>query len=82
VRSFLQKDGVRPGEPGYDPRTLYIPKKAWNDFSPFEKQVREMFFVSAAHDRTPITVLGNQAKSLRYRCVLYADLPQILELTR
>ncbi|KAH9061137.1 DNA mismatch repair protein Msh6, partial [Lactarius vividus] len=44
--SFLldvrDKDGVRPGEPGYDPRTLYIPKKAWNDFSPFEKQFWEI----------------------------------------
>ncbi|KAH9994684.1 hypothetical protein BJV77DRAFT_1059906 [Russula vinacea] len=43
--SFLldvrDKDGVRPGEPGYDPRTLYVPKKAWNDFSPFEKQLYE-----------------------------------------
>ena len=42
--SFLQdvrdKDGVRPGEPGYDPRTLYIPAKAWKEFTPFEKQVR------------------------------------------
>ncbi|KAI0295767.1 muts domain V-domain-containing protein [Russula brevipes] len=44
--SFLldvrDKDGVRPGEPGYDPRTLYVPKKAWNDFSPFEKQFWEI----------------------------------------
>ncbi|KAI0251081.1 muts domain V-domain-containing protein [Lactifluus subvellereus] len=44
--SFLldvrDKDGVRPGEPGYDPRTLYIPKRAWNDFSPFEKQFWEI----------------------------------------
>ncbi|KAF8259998.1 muts domain V-domain-containing protein [Lactarius quietus] len=43
--SFLldvrDKDGVRPGEPSYDPRTLYVPKKAWNDFSPFEKQLYE-----------------------------------------
>ena len=41
--SFLQdvkdKDGVRPGELGYDPRTLYIPAKAWKEFTPFEKQV-------------------------------------------
>lgn len=34
------KDGVRPGQPGYDPRTLYIPPKAWKTFTPFEKQVR------------------------------------------
>ncbi|KAH7923446.1 DNA mismatch repair protein Msh6 [Leucogyrophana mollusca] len=44
--SFLidpkDKDGVRPGEPGYDPRTLYIPKQAWADFSPFEKQFWEI----------------------------------------
>ena len=40
---FLQdvkdKDGVRPGEPGYDPRTIHIPKAAWAGFTPFEKQV-------------------------------------------
>ncbi|KAI0066930.1 DNA mismatch repair protein Msh6 [Artomyces pyxidatus] len=36
------KDGVRPGEPGYDPRTLYIPKKAWAEFTPFEKQFWEI----------------------------------------
>jgi hypothetical protein len=36
----MQKDGVRPGEPGYDSRTLYVPKKAWLEFTPFEKQVR------------------------------------------
>ncbi|OSX60854.1 hypothetical protein POSPLADRAFT_1146631 [Postia placenta MAD-698-R-SB12] len=39
---FLQdvrdKDGVRPGQPGYDPRTLYIPPQAWKEFTPFEKQ--------------------------------------------
>ncbi|EMD35324.1 hypothetical protein CERSUDRAFT_124668 [Gelatoporia subvermispora B] len=44
--SFLvdvkDKDGVRPGEPGYDPRTLYIPPKAWNGFTPFEKQFWEI----------------------------------------
>lgn len=41
--SFLldprDKDGVRSGEPGYDPRTLYIPPRAWKEFTPFEKQV-------------------------------------------
>ncbi|THH32610.1 hypothetical protein EUX98_g1558 [Antrodiella citrinella] len=44
--SFLldvkDKDGIRPGEPGYDPRTLYIPPKAWNGFTPFEKQFWEI----------------------------------------
>jgi DNA mismatch repair protein MSH6 len=43
---FLQdvkdKDGVRPGEPGYDPRTIYIPPKSWQSFSPFEKQVDKL----------------------------------------
>ena len=46
--SFLQdvkdKDGVRPGEPGYDPRTIFIPKSAWAEFTPFEKQVRPYRF--------------------------------------
>ncbi|KAI0697052.1 DNA mismatch repair protein Msh6 [Cytidiella melzeri] len=36
------KDGVRPGEPGYDPRTLYVPPKAWKTFTPFEKQFWEI----------------------------------------
>jgi len=46
--SFLQdikdKDGVRPGQPGYDPRTIYVPKSAWGEFTPFEKQVGESPF--------------------------------------
>lgn len=43
-RSYLraQADGNRPGEPGYDPRTLYIPKSAWTTFSPFERQFWEI----------------------------------------
>ncbi|KAI6019884.1 muts domain V-domain-containing protein [Pisolithus orientalis] len=44
--AFLQdprdKDGLRPGEPGYDPRTLYIPKQVWASFTPFEKQFWEI----------------------------------------
>ncbi|EIN08523.1 DNA mismatch repair protein Msh6 [Punctularia strigosozonata HHB-11173 SS5] len=36
------RDGVRPGEPGYDPRTLHIPAKAWKEFTPFEKQFWEI----------------------------------------
>lgn len=39
LSTISQKDGVRPGEPGYDKRTLYIPSKAWKNFTPFEKQV-------------------------------------------
>ncbi|KAF5356840.1 hypothetical protein D9756_006462 [Leucocoprinus leucothites] len=44
--SFLQdvkdKDGRRPREPGYDPRTLFIPAYAWKEFTPFEKQFWEI----------------------------------------
>ena len=40
--SFLvdlrDKDGNRPGEAEYDSRTVYIPKSAWKDFTPFEEQ--------------------------------------------
>ncbi|TNY21923.1 muts domain V-domain-containing protein [Rhodotorula diobovata] len=46
VFSFLvdpkDADGNRPGEPGYDPRTLYIPKSAWATFTPFERQFWEI----------------------------------------
>ncbi|KAJ1721891.1 DNA mismatch repair protein msh6 [Coemansia erecta] len=34
--------GVRPGEPGYDPRTLLVPRSAWQQFSPFERQYWEI----------------------------------------
>ncbi|EKM76737.1 hypothetical protein AGABI1DRAFT_78171 [Agaricus bisporus var. burnettii JB137-S8] len=44
--AFLQdvkdKDGKRPGEPGYDPRTLHIPSSVWKEFTPFEKQFWEI----------------------------------------
>ncbi|KAF3918326.1 hypothetical protein ABW21_db0206265 [Orbilia brochopaga] len=36
------RDGNRPGDEDYDPRTLFIPKYAWNKFSPFEKQYWEI----------------------------------------
>ncbi|KAJ3088395.1 DNA mismatch repair protein msh6, partial [Physocladia obscura] len=32
----------RPGDEGYDSRTLYIPQTAWSKFSPFEKQFWEI----------------------------------------
>ena len=43
LQDIKDKDGVRPGEPGYDPRTIYIPKSSWKEFTPFEKQVRFRF---------------------------------------
>jgi DNA mismatch repair protein MSH6 len=39
LRDIKDKDGIRPGEPGYDPRTIFIPKASWAEFTPFEKQV-------------------------------------------
>ena len=39
LQDIKDKDGVRPGQPGYDPRTIYIPKSSWAGFTPFEKQV-------------------------------------------
>lgn len=35
-------DGNPKGHPDYDPRTLFIPPMAWNNFSPFEKQYWEI----------------------------------------
>ncbi|GAC99200.1 hypothetical protein PHSY_006800 [Pseudozyma hubeiensis SY62] len=44
--SFLldlrDKDGNRPGDAEYDSRTVYIPKSAWKDFTPFERQFWEI----------------------------------------
>lgn len=33
---------MRPGEPGYDARTLYVPQSAFAKFTPFEKQFWEI----------------------------------------
>ncbi|KAF8960367.1 hypothetical protein BDZ97DRAFT_1922267 [Flammula alnicola] len=40
--NVIDKDGKRPGDPDYDPRTLKIPKDAWASFTPFEKQFWEI----------------------------------------
>ncbi|KAH8113753.1 DNA mismatch repair protein Msh6 [Phellopilus nigrolimitatus] len=42
LKDVRDKDKNRPGEPGYDPRTLYIPNSAWASFTPFEKQFWEI----------------------------------------
>ncbi|PWN40848.1 DNA mismatch repair protein Msh6 [Ceraceosorus guamensis] len=42
LRDLRDKDGNRPGDAGYDPRTLFIPNGAWKDFTPFEKQFWEI----------------------------------------
>lgn len=36
------EQGKRAGDADYDPRTLYIPKAAWKEFTPFEKQFWEI----------------------------------------
>ncbi|THH03935.1 hypothetical protein EW145_g5888 [Phellinidium pouzarii] len=42
LKVVQDKDKNKPGDPGYDPRTLYIPKSAWASFTPFEKQFWEI----------------------------------------
>ena len=42
LASIRDVDGHPIGHPDYDPRTLYIPPLAWNNFSPFEKQYWEI----------------------------------------
>ncbi|KAJ7445807.1 muts domain V-domain-containing protein [Mycena galericulata] len=42
LMDIRDKDGIRPDDPKYDPRTLYIPPKAWKEFTPFEKQFWEI----------------------------------------
>ncbi|RMJ27564.1 hypothetical protein PHISP_01552 [Aspergillus sp. HF37] len=42
LASMRDMDGHSPGDPDYDPRTLYIPPLAWKGFSPFEKQYWEI----------------------------------------
>ncbi|KAJ7632274.1 muts domain V-domain-containing protein [Roridomyces roridus] len=43
LQDIRDKDGNRPSDGSkYDPRTLYIPPKAWKEFTPFEKQFWEI----------------------------------------
>ncbi|OLL23672.1 DNA mismatch repair protein msh6, partial [Neolecta irregularis DAH-3] len=42
LRDIRDAEQRRPNHPDYDPRTLYIPPKAWNEFTPFEKQFWEI----------------------------------------
>jgi len=62
VSDIQQKDGNRPGELGYDPRTIYIPKSAWNEFTPFEKQVRQNALSWSSKTNSGIVLGGTPAK--------------------
>ncbi|KLT40648.1 putative mismatch repair-related protein [Cutaneotrichosporon oleaginosum] len=42
LNDIKDKEGNRPEDPEYDPRTIYIPSRAWNEFTPFEKQFWEI----------------------------------------
>lgn len=42
LEDIRDKDGNRPDHPEYDPRTVYIPKSAWSQFTPFETQFWEI----------------------------------------
>ncbi|KAF8068932.1 muts domain V-domain-containing protein [Lyophyllum atratum] len=42
LADIKDKEGRRPGEADYDPRTLHVPKSAWAEFTPFEKQFWEI----------------------------------------
>jgi DNA mismatch repair protein MSH6 len=38
LTDIRDKEGHRPGDENYDPRTLYIPNSAWKTFTAFERQ--------------------------------------------
>ncbi|KAK3182547.1 DNA mismatch repair protein msh6 [Lecanicillium sp. MT-2017a] len=42
LANMRDKERRSPGDPEYDPRTVFIPPNAWNNFSPFEKQYWEI----------------------------------------
>jgi len=42
LANIRDADRLPPSHPDYDVRTVYIPPKAWSDFSPFEKQYWEI----------------------------------------
>lgn len=42
LANIKDKEKRAPDDPDYDPRTIFIPPKAWAKFSPFEKQYWEI----------------------------------------
>jgi DNA mismatch repair protein MSH6 len=42
LADIMDMDKHRPDHPDYDPRTVYVPPMAWNNFTPFEKQYWEI----------------------------------------
>ncbi|KAG8973234.1 DNA mismatch repair protein msh6 [Tulasnella sp. 425] len=42
LKNIRDADEIPEGEPGYNPRTLYVPDSAWKSFTPFEKQFWEI----------------------------------------
>jgi DNA mismatch repair protein MSH6 len=42
LQDIKDKDGRRPNDTKYNPRTLYVPPKVWKEFTPFEKQFWEI----------------------------------------
>lgn len=42
LANIRDKEKRAPGDPEYDPRTIFIPPMAWAKFSPFEKQYWEI----------------------------------------
>lgn len=42
LSKIRDKEKREPGDPDYDPRTIFIPPLAWSKFSPFEKQYWEI----------------------------------------
>ncbi|CAH0023915.1 unnamed protein product [Clonostachys rhizophaga] len=42
LANIRDKEKRAPGDPEYDPRTIFIPPMAWNKFSAFEKQYWEI----------------------------------------
>lgn len=74
------KDGVRPGEPGYDPRTVHIPAKAWKNFTPFEKQVRASCHQVATCGTDYYQMQFWEIKQNHYDTVLFFQKGKFLEL--
>lgn len=69
LKDIRDKDGVRPGEPGYDPRTIYVPKSAWAEFTPFEKQVRQSPFYCRVFNLLTFPSSGRLSKTIMIRQV-------------
>jgi len=74
LQDIRDKEGNRPSDENYDPRTLFIPASAWKTFTAFEKQY---WYVLTLRDKTDFV---REVKQNLWDTVLFFQKGKFFEL--